>query len=224
MIRQINGNVIKLNDMKTDDALKILDILDKKFPDAHCELGFETPFELLVATVLSAQCTDVRVNKVTSELFKVAKTPEDFAAMPIETLQKYIYSCGFYKNKSESIKALSKDIIERFGGNVPDNLEDLRTLRGVGRKTANVVFAEAFHGAAIAVDTHVFRVSNRLGLVNANTPEKTEDGLKELLPESTWSRAHHLLIFLGRYQCKSQNPDCENCELSEYCEYFKNKI
>ncbi len=216
--------MLKLFDMDRNKAIEILEILEKKFPQAHCELNYKTPFELLVATVLSAQCTDVRVNKVASELFKIANTPMQFEQMPIEDLQKYIFSCGFYKNKSQAIKALSHDILVRFDGKVPDNLKDLQTLKGVGRKTANVVYAEAFKGAAIAVDTHVFRVSNRLGLADAKTPEATEDALKAILPEDKWSRAHHLLIFLGRYQCKSQKPDCINCELKDYCRYYKTNL
>ncbi len=197
---------------------EIFDLLAQKHGDAHCELNYDTPFELLVAVVLSAQCTDKRVNAVTEELFKVADTPEAFVAMPLDELEKRIYSCGFYRNKAKAIKELSASILEL--GEMPSTREGLMRLRGVGRKTANVVYAVAFGGNAIAVDTHVFRVANRLGLVNAATPELTEQGLMEAFDEDMWSRLHHLLIFQGRYVCHSRQPDCAQCNLTKYCAYY----
>ena len=202
---------------------KILDELSSLYPDAQPALHFESPYELLVAVILSAQCTDERVNKVTAVLFKNYDTPEKMLTLSQSELEKYIFSCGFYHNKSAHILSASRDIIEKFGGEVPDSLEKLRTLAGVGRKTANVVYAVAFGGNAIAVDTHVFRVSNRLGIAEGKTPEKVEDGLREAIPEELWSKAHHYLIYHGRRICHSQKPDCINCTLKDYCKYFKNK-
>ena len=202
---------------------KILDELSTLYPDAQPALHFKSPYELLVAVILSAQCTDERVNKVTAVLFKNYDTPEKMLTLSQSELEKYIFSCGFYHNKSAHILSASRDIIEKFGGEVPDSLEKLRTLAGVGRKTANVVYAVAFGGNAIAVDTHVFRVSNRLGSAEGKTPEKVEDGLREAIPEELWSKAHHYLIYHGRRVCHSQKPDCINCTLKDYCKYFKNK-
>ncbi len=202
---------------------KILDELSSLYPDAQPALHFESPYELLVAVILSAQCTDERVNKVTAVLFKNYDTPEKMLTLSQSELEKYIFSCGFYHNKSAHILSASRDIIEKFGGEVPDSLEKLRTLAGVGRKTANVVYAVAFGGNAIAVDTHVFRVSNRLGIAEGKTPEKVEYGLREAIPEELWSKAHHYLIYHGRRVCHSQKPDCINCTLKDYCKYFNNK-
>ena len=202
---------------------KILDELSTLYPDAQPALHFKSPYELLVAVILSAQCTDERVNKVTAVLFKNYDTPEKMLTLSQSELEQYIFSCGFYHNKSAHILSASRDIIEKFGGEVPDSLEKLRTLAGVGRKTANVVYAVAFGGNAIAVDTHVFRVSNRLGIAEGKTPEKVEDGLREAIPEELWSKAHHYLIYHGRRVCHSQKPDCINCTLKDYCKYFKNK-
>ena len=199
---------------------KILDGLAALYPDAKPALKFNSPFELLVAVILSAQCTDERVNKVTAELFKEYNTPEKMVTLTQGELEKYIFSCGFYRNKAAHILSASHDIIEKFGGEVPASLEELRTLAGVGRKTANVVYSVAFGGDAIAVDTHVFRVSNRLGLAEGKTPEKVEDGLCEVLPKSEWSKAHHYLIYHGRRVCHSQRPDCVNCTLKEYCKFY----
>lgn len=201
---------------------KILDELSSLYPDAQPALHFKSPYELLVAVILSAQCTDERVNKVTAVLFKNYDTPEKMLTLSQSELEKYIFSCGFYHNKSAHILSASRDIIEKFGGEVPNSLEKLRTLAGVGRKTANVVYAVAFGGNAIAVDTHVFRVSNRLGIAEGKTPEKVEDGLREAIPEELWSKAHHYLIYHGRRVCHSQKPDCINCTLKDYCKYFKN--
>ena len=178
---------------------------------------------MLLATQLSAQCTDERVNKVTAELFKEHGTPEKMAELSQEELEKYIYSCGFYHNKAAHILSATNDILTRYGGEVPGTLEELRTLAGVGRKTANVVYSVAFGGNAIAVDTHVFRVSNRLGLATGKTPEQVEKGLQKAIDENLWSKSHHYLIWHGRKVCHSQKPDCANCTLCGICDYFKHK-
>ena len=180
-------------------------------------LKFSTPFELLIAVILSAQCTDERVNKITARLFKEYNTPEKILTLTKAQLEKFIFSCGLYKSKAEHILSACRDIVDKFGGSVPDNLDDLRTLAGVGRKTANVVYSVAFGGNAIAVDTHVFRVSNRIGLVKADNVLKTEKDLMKILDEKDWSRAHHYLIYLGRSFCKAKNPDCVACPIKDDC-------
>ena len=196
---------------------EIIERLEKMHPEAHCELDFETPFEALVAVILSAQCTDKRVNLVTKELYKKYNTPQDFANLEQEKLEELIKPCGFYKNKAKNIKLCAQGIIERFNGEVPSNMEDLTSLAGVGRKTANVMLAEIFKEDAIAVDTHVKRVSNRLGFVKSDDPYEVEMALKKIFPKEKWARMHHLLIFLGRYTCKAINPDCANCLLNDKC-------
>lgn len=206
--------------MDQQNVQKILDGLKGLYPDAKPALRFRSPYELLVAVILSAQCTDERVNKVTEILFQKYCTPQSMLTLTQEELEKYIFSCGFYRNKAAHILSASRDILEKFGGEVPDTLEELRTLAGVGRKTANVVYAVAFGGDAIAVDTHVFRVSNRLGLASGKTPDKVEEGLCAVLPKDTWSAAHHYLIWHGRRVCRSQKPDCANCALNTLCEYY----
>ncbi len=195
----------------------ILDELERLYPGAGPALRYRTPYELLVAVILSAQCTDERVNKVTEVLFRAHNTPQSMLALSQEELEKYIFSCGFYRNKAAHILSASRDIAEKFGGQVPDNIEDLRSLAGVGRKTANVVYSVAFGGDAIAVDTHVFRVANRTELAVGNTPEKVEEGLMAAIPKEKWSKAHHLLIWHGRKVCHSQRPDCAHCTLSALC-------
>lgn len=198
----------------------ILGELAKLYPEAAPALKYRTPYELLVAVILSAQCTDERVNKVTAELFKKHNTPRTMLELTQEELEKYIFSCGFYRNKAAHILSASRDIMERYGGEVPKEHAELKTLAGVGQKTANVVYSVAFGGDAIAVDTHVFRVSNRLGLAHGNTPEKVEKDLNAAIPKELWSKAHHYLIYHGRRVCHSQKPDCKNCTLKEWCEYY----
>lgn len=199
---------------------KILEELRTLYPDAKPALKFNSPYELLVAVILSAQCTDERVNKVTAVLFKEHNTPKKMLGLSQAELEKYIFPCGFYKHKSAHILSASKDIAEKFGGEVPDTPEELKTLAGVGQKTANVVYSVAFGGDAIAVDTHVFRVSNRLGIAEGNTPAKVEEGLQRAIPKDEWSKAHHYLIYHGRRVCHSQKPDCANCTLKNYCKYY----
>jgi len=205
---------------------EIYNILNAKFESPECELNFNSTFELLVAVILSAQCTDKRVNLVTEKLFKLYNTPEDFAKLENSKLEKLIYSCGFYKNKAKNIINMSKSLIERFNGIVPSTLEELESLDGVGRKTANVVLSVAYNKNAIAVDTHVFRVSRRLNLSKSNNVLGVEKDLMKAFDENLWGRLHHMLVLFGRYTCKSQNPKCESCELYNFCkyEYKKTKI
>lgn len=199
---------------------EILKELDRLYPDARPALVYGSPYELLVAVILSAQCTDERVNRVTEKLFPVCHTPQQMLTLSQEELEAYIYPCGFYHHKAAHILSASRDIVEKFGGEVPSTQEELRTLAGVGRKTANVVFSVAFGGDAIAVDTHVFRVSNRLGLAEGKTPDAVEEGLMHVLPQNLWSKAHHWLIWHGRKVCHSQRPSCKSCTLAQYCKYF----
>ena len=189
--------------------------LDKMFPNPNCELNFRSPFELLVAVILSAQCTDKRVNLVTNELFKKYRTPQDFVDIPLEELEKLIHSCGFYHNKALNIKKMAKDVVGRFGGEVPKTLEELTSLSGVGRKTANVVIAEAFGGDAIAVDTHVLRTANRLGIVKSDDPFKVEKSIMSIFKNERWSTLHFQMVLFGRYKCKALRPECNVIEGKE---------
>lgn len=199
---------------------EVLEILDKTYPDAKCELDHNSPFELLVATILSAQCTDIRVNMVTKELFKFCNTPYDFVELGIIELEKEIKTCGFYRNKAKSIIGASMKIIEEFNGEVPKTIVELMTLPGVGKKTANVVASTCFGVPAIAVDTHVFRLSNRIGFVDENNVKDTEEVLQRKIKKSMWTKAHHLLIFHGRRACKARKPLCEECNINSYCKYY----
>lgn len=207
--------------MKKIDKENALAELARLYPDAKPALLYTTPYELLVAVILSAQCTDERVNIVTRELFKNYSTPERMRTLSQAELERYIFSCGFYRMKAAHILSASKDILERFGGEVPRTVEELMTLDGVGKKTANVVYAVAFGGDAIAVDTHVFRVSNRLGLAKGTTPQAVEAGLCKAIPKSEWSKAHHYLIYHGRRVCHSQKPNCAECTLAPFCDTRK---
>ena len=211
------------NTMKQADKKAALAELQRLYPDAKPALHYTTTYELLVAVVLSAQCTDERVNKVTEVLLKEHSTPETMLMLTQKQLEEYIFSCGFYRMKAQHILSASKDILEKFNGEVPNTVEDLMSLAGVGKKTANVVYSVAFGGAAIAVDTHVFRVSNRLGLAKGNTPEKVEEDLCKAIPKNDWSKAHHWLIYHGRRVCHSQRPACEECTLSHLCDDYKKK-
>lgn len=204
-----------------DEADKCLDILEETYPDAHCELEHKNPFELLVATILSAQCTDVRVNKVTTEMFKKYNKPEDFAMMDINILEELIKECGLYRNKAKNIKASSNVILEEFNGKVPETIKELMKLPGVGKKTANVVASTCFGVPAIAVDTHVFRVSNRIGFVNEKNVSATEKALQNKIDKSRWTKAHHLFIFHGRRCCTARNPKCDFCTVKDFCKYYK---
>lgn len=204
-----------------DEADKCLDILEETYPDAHCELEHTNPFELLVATILSAQCTDVRVNKVTAEMFKKYNKPEDFSKMDINKLEDLIKECGLYRNKAKNIKASSNVILEEFNGKVPETIKELMKLPGVGKKTANVVASTCFGVPAIAVDTHVFRVSNRMGFVNEKNVSATEKALQNKIDKNRWTKAHHLFIFHGRRCCTARNPKCDFCTVKDFCKYHK---
>ena len=209
-----------MNKLAKQEALNRLETL---YPNAKPALKFRTPYELLVAVVLSAQCTDERVNKVTDVLFETYNTPQKMLTLSQEQLEKYIFSCGFYRMKAEHILSASRDILEKFNGEVPNTIETLMSLAGVGKKTANVVYSVAFGGDAIAVDTHVFRVSNRLGLAKGKTPLEVEAGLQKAVPKQDWSKAHHWLIWHGRKVCHSRKPECDACALKDVCDFAKNK-
>ena len=199
----------------------IFDALQEQFPNAHCELVYHSPFELLIATILSAQCTDERVNLVTASLFAEANTPEEIIRLGQTQLELIIRSLGLFHNKAKNILAACKVLVEKYEGQVPADFELLRGLPGVGRKTANVVVSNAFGIPAIAVDTHVFRVAHRLGIVNGKTPEKVEEELRRIFPKNRWSLIHHLLIFHGRRICSARKPHCEECPVAKVCQTYK---
>lgn len=208
-----------MTEIRSDEPVAefIFKALKAEFPEAHCELEFHTPFELLIATILSAQCTDERVNLVTAALFAEANTPEAIINLGQTGLENKIRSLGLFHNKAKNILAACRVLIEKFDGQVPADLELLRELPGVGRKTANVVASNAFGIPAIAVDTHVFRVSHRLGIARGKTPEKVEEELRTVFPREQWSLVHHLLIFLGRRICSARKPRCGDCPVREVC-------
>lgn len=206
------------------DILALHEKLSERFSDAECELNHSSVFELLVATVLSAQCTDKRVNEITKDLFKLWNTPEQFARLEQEELEKQIFSAGFYRNKAKAIINCSIEIIAKHGGQVPDTLEELEKLPGVGRKTASVVYAVGFSGQAMPVDTHVFRVSHRLGLSDGKNPLEVEKDLRAIIPEHLLTDMHHEFIHLGRYVCKSRSPECDTCNLVDMCDYYGENI
>ncbi|MGL4520957.1 MAG: endonuclease III [Bacilli bacterium] len=200
------------------ETITMLDEMHRMFPNAHCELRHANPFELVVAVALSAQCTDVLVNRVTEHLFEKYKTPQDYLNVEVEELMNDIRSIGLFRNKAKNIQKLSAMIIEEFGGQVPATRDELVLLPGVGRKTANVVLSVAFNEPAIAVDTHVERVSKRLGITRRkDTVLQVEETLMKKIPRERWAQAHHQLIFFGRYFCKAQNPRCNDCPLLEKC-------
>jgi endonuclease-3 len=197
---------------------KLLKVWPKIYPDAHTELNFKTPLELLIATILSAQCTDKRVNMVTPALFKKYRTAKDYADAPAAELENAIKSTGFFRSKTKSIKGATSTIVKKFSGKVPDSMEGLRELPGVGRKTANVVLGNAFgKNEGIVVDTHVIRLSQRLGLTKHKDPEKIEQDLMKLVPKEHWTKWSHWLIWHGRRRCFARKPDCANCEVFKLC-------
>ena len=206
--------------MSYEKINKILDDLDSLYPNAKAGLDFTTPFELLIATILSAQCTDVRVNKVTAVLFKEHNTPKAILGLGVDGLTKYIKSCGLYKTKSKNIINTCNVLYHDYDSKVPDTIEELMKLPGVGRKTANVVVSNAFGTPAIAVDTHVFRVTNRIGIVNEKDVLSTEKALMQEIPRDRWSKSHHLFIWHGRNLCKARNPRCEECILNDRCKFY----
>lgn len=206
---------------KAEKAKRVLDILEKQFPHPRPALEFTDPLELLIATILSAQATDKLVNKVTGPLFKKYKTPKDYAEVSVEELEKDIGSINFYRNKAKSIKGCCKKLIDDFGGKVPDTLDGLITLPGVGRKTANIVLGNAFRKNALAVDTHVKRVAQRLGLTGSDDPDEIEEDLCKIIPEERWTLTTHLFILHGRTTCNAKNPKCDACPIRDYSDYYK---
>ena len=197
---------------------KIIAGLKKAYPDAHCELNFSNPLELLIATILSAQCTDKRVNMVTAELFKKYRTAADYVSAPASELEEAIKTTGFFRNKTKSIKSAAQSLVERHRGEVPRSMEELLELGGVGRKTANVVLGNVFDiNVGVVVDTHVARLSQRLGLTREKEPQNIEQQLMEMVPQKEWTLFSHWLIWHGRRRCYARNPDCGNCEIKTLC-------
>jgi len=211
--------------MKKAQVRLILDTIAEMFPDAHCELNHSNPFELTIAVLLSAQCTDETVKKVTVSLFQKYKKPEDYLAVPLEELEQDIRRIGLFRNKAKNIQKLCQMLLDRHGGEVPSTYEDLVELPGVGRKTANVVVSNAFGVPAIAVDTHVERIAKRLGFALADDSVlAVEKKLMKQIPREEWTQTHHRLIFFGRYHCKAQNPNCEVCPLLDQCREGKRRM
>jgi endonuclease-3 len=203
----------------------ILDTIGEMFPDARCELNHSNPFELTIAVLLSAQCTDETVNKVTADLFRKYRMPEDYIAVPLEQLEQDIRRIGLFRNKAKHIQQLCRMLLEQYGGQIPERHEELTKLPGVGRKTANVVVSNAFDVPAIAVDTHVERVSKRLGTAKPDdTVLEVERKLMKWIPREEWTLAHHRFIFFGRYHCKAQNPQCAVCPLLDVCPEGKRRM
>jgi len=199
-------------------AQEILAALARTYPQAHCELDYSTPLELLIATILSAQCTDKRVNIVTKELFRVCKSAADFVALPQEQLEEIVHTTGFFRAKAKNIKACCTTLVERHGGEVPRTMDELTALAGVGRKTANVVLGNAFGlNVGVVVDTHVQRLTARLGLTRETTPEKIEQDMMRLVPREQWAVFSHWLIWHGRRRCDARKPDCAQCEIAKLC-------
>ena len=204
--------------MVKKDIIEIINILKDTYPDAKCSLDFTTPFEMLVAVMLSAQCTDERVNKTTPGIFSKYSTPENFANIDIVELENLVHPCGFYKNKAKNIKATAKIIVDKYNGKVPETMEELMALPGVGRKTANVVMLEAFNKPqGIAVDTHCKRIANKLGLSKEKEPEKIEKDLLKIIPKEYYKDVNHILIWHGRNICTARTPKCNDCPLSKKC-------
>lgn len=202
---------------KKERVLKAIEILKVLYPDALCSLNASNPFELLVAVRLSAQCTDARVNMVTPALFEKYKTLDDYCNADIKDIENLIHSCGFYKSKAESIIGMAQMIRDKFGGRVPDNIDDLITLPGVGRKTANLIVGDVYGKESIVVDTHMIRISNRLGLVNNKDPKKIEFALKKIVPADEGADFCHRIVLFGRDTCSARKPLCSQCKLSEIC-------
>ena len=208
--------------MNKKQSIELINILRETYPDATCSLDFTTPFELVVAVMLSAQCTDERVNKTTPQLFKECKTIEDFANIDIKRLEELIHPCGFYKNKAKNIKLCAKQVLEKYNGKVPHTMEELTSLAGVGRKSANVILLEVFGIAeGIAVDTHAKRISNLIGLSKEKTPEKIEQDLLKIFPKDVLKDVNHLFVWHGRNTCVARNPKCDNCTIKDFCNYYK---
>ena len=207
--------------MKKTDIVNFINILKQTYPDATCSLDFKNPFQITVAVMLSAQCTDERVNKTTPALFEKCKTIEDFANIDIKELEEIIHPCGFYKNKAKNIKECAKMVLTKFNGEVPHTMDELLTLPGIGRKSANVILLEAFGIAkGIAVDTHAKRVSNRMGLSLETDPEKIEQDILKIFPKEYLKDINHLFVWHGRKTCDSRKPLCDTCTVKQFCKYY----
>ena len=211
--------------MKKEDYIELIKILKDYYPDATCSLNFNTPFELVVAVMLSAQCTDERVNITTPKLFECCKTIQDFANIDINELEEIIHPCGFYKNKAKNIKLCAKQVLENFNGEVPQTMDELMSLAGIGRKSANVIMLEVFKNPqGIAVDTHAKRISNLIGLSSQKEPEKIEHDLLKIFPKEYLKDINHLLVWHGRNTCIARKPKCETCPIKNFCNnYLNNK-
>ena len=211
--------------MKKSDAITLYKKLKEYYPDATCSLDFDTPFQMVVAVMLSAQCTDERVNKTTPALFKRCKTIQDFANIDIKELENIIHPCGFYKNKAKNIKLCAKQVLENFNGIVPHTMDELTSLAGVGRKSANVVMLEAFGIAeGIAIDTHAKRISNLIGLSKEKEPKKIEQDLLKTFPKEYWKELNHLLVWHGRNICIARKPKCDICPISNMCKHYNKNL
>lgn len=209
--------------MKTKkEAIKIIQILKEYYPDATCSLDFTSPFEMTISVMLSAQCTDERVNKTTPNLFKIANTPEKMLSLSVEQIEEIIKPCGFYKTKAKNVLACSRVLVDEFNGVVPNNMDDLQRLPGIGRKSANVIMLEAFNNPqGIAVDTHARRISNKIGFSKQEDPEKIEKDLLKVIPKEYYYDANHLFVWHGRNICNARSPKCEICPVKEYCNSFQ---
>ncbi len=207
------------NSDEKNKVKKIIKILSRDIPDSRVALKFSNPLELLISTILSAQCTDVKVNQVTNELFKKYRSAKDFSESDLKELEEYIRPTGFYRNKAKAIQRCCRELVSRFGGEVPKTMEELVTLPGVGRKTANVLLGNAFGIPGIVVDTHVLRVSQRIGLTKNNDPEKVEFDLMEIVPKNEWTHFSNLLIWHGRRTCIAKKPLCRECSILKWCDY-----
>jgi endonuclease III len=218
------SNLFPMASKTTTRIAKIFEGLKKTYPNAHCELEHRTPFQLLISTILSAQCTDKQVNIVTQDLFKKYKTAQDFASATLPEIEEQIKRIGLFRSKARNIHAASQTLVEKYNGEVPKTMAELTELAGVGRKTANVVLGDAFGiREGIVVDTHVARLSNRLGLSEQTSPEKIEQDLMKIVPQDDWTIASHLLVWHGRRRCAARHPDCPNCEIASLCN-SKDKI
>lgn len=210
--------------MKKSDAIKFVELLKETYPDATCSLDFTTPFQLVVAVMLSAQCTDERVNKTTPALFERCKTIQDFANIDLKELEEIIHPCGFYKNKAKNIKLCASQVLNNFNGIVPHTMEELTSLAGVGRKSANVIMLEVFGIAqGIAVDTHAKRISNLVGLSDEKDPLKIEQDLLKIFSKNDIKDINHLFVWHGRNTCIARHPKCDICPIKDFCKYYKNK-
>lgn len=208
--------------MNKQDIIKIIEILKTTYPDATCSLDFSTPFELGIAVMLSAQCTDERVNKITPILFEKYKKPQDYINSSLEEIEEIIKPCGFYKNKAKNVLGYAKMLVDEYNGKMPEIMEELVRLPGIGRKSANVIMLEAFNNPqGIAVDTHAKRIANRIGLSKEKEPLKIEQDLIKIIPKEYFKDVNHLLVWHGRNICSARKPECEKCPVKEFCEFYK---